>query len=213
MWRCHLSGINSNPMNTCKKIGITGGIGSGKTTVCHIFENLGIPVYYADEWSKWLIEHKKSLKSAIIDVFGPEAYDENGKYQRAYIASIVFKDPEKLKKLNELVHPVVADHSQQWHDEMAATKVPYTLKEAALLIESGSYTQLDSLILVTAPEETRIHRVMKRDGMAREQVKARMRAQMPEAEKLKYASYTIDNSGHVSLVKQVWELHQKLRQG
>ena len=192
------------------RIGITGGIGSGKTTVCRIFESLGIPVYYADEWAKWLTVHDPAVKSGIVAEFGENAYVD-GQYNRAFIAGIVFKDAARLQVLNGLIHPALEQHSRHWHAQQDAS-LPYTLKEAALMIESGSYRFLDHLIMVTAPESLRIQRVMQRDGISEADVKARIARQMPESEKLAYANVVIHNDASRSLVAQVWKIHQQFKQ-
>lgn len=189
------------------RVGITGGIGSGKTTVCRIFESLGIPVYDADHWAKWLIEHDETVQAGIIALFGPHAYN-NGVYDRAYIAGIVFQDAAKLTALNALVHPAVEQHSRAWHAQH--TGYAYTLKEAALLIESGSNRYLDRLIVVTAPVDIRIQRVVQRDGLSEAQVIARMERQLPEPEKIAIADFVIVNDGQHALVPQVWQIHQAL---
>lgn len=194
----------------CLRAGITGGIGSGKTTVCRIFESLGIPVYDADSWAKWLIVNDAEVKQAITGLFGPEAYLSDGQYNRALVAGIVFQAPAKLAALNAAVHPAVERHARTWHDEQARKGAPYTLKEAALLVESGSHQFLDALIVVTAPETLRIRRVMTRDGVSEEAVRARMVNQMPEPEKVRLADYVIVNDGEHSLVRQVWRVHQAL---
>lgn len=194
----------------CPRVGITGGIGSGKTTVCQIFESLGIPVYYADEWAKWLINNDAAVKKGILEIFGPEAYTPEGAYNRAFVAKIVFTDKEKLTALNALVHPAVERHSRAWHHEQVLLDVPYTLKEAALMVESGSHKFLDYLIVVSAPEALRIQRVMQRDGVTEEQVRVRMKSQMPEAEKVKLADFVIVNDGGQMLIPQVWQIHQKI---
>ena len=197
----------------CLRAGITGGIGSGKTTVCRIFEALGIPVYDADYWAKWLIANDPEVKQAITGLFGPEAYLPDGQYNRALIAGMVFQAPAKLAALNAAVHPAVERHARAWHDEQAEKGVPYTLKEAALLVESGSHQFLDALIVVTAPEELRIRRVMARDGVPEEAVRARMANQMQEGEKVRLADYVIVNDGEHSLVRQVWAVHRALSSG
>jgi dephospho-CoA kinase len=197
----------------CLRAGITGGIGSGKTTVCHIFETLGIPVYDADYWAKWLITNDPEVKQAITGLFGPEAYLPDGAYNRALVAGIVFQAPAKLAALNAAVHPAVERHARAWHDEQAQKGVPYTLKEAALLVENGSHQFLDALIVVTAPEELRVRRVMERDGVSAAAVRARMANQMPEAEKVRVADFVILNDGAHSLVQQVWEVHRALSNG
>lgn len=189
------------------KVGITGGIGSGKTTVCKIFEQLGIPIYYADERAKRLMTFDKYLKSAIKQLLGPKAYYRNGRLDRKYVASIVFNDKSILEKLNKLVHPAVGKDAEKWHNNQDA---PYTIKEAALLVENGSYKSLDRLIVVTAPEELRIKRVIARDGSNYESVSSRIRNQLPEKEKKKVADFIIDNSGEVSLIQQIYTIHHRL---
>ena len=192
----------------CPRVGITGGIGSGKTTVCQIFESLGIPVYYADEWAKWLINNEEEVKKGVLEIFGTEAYTPKGEYNRLFVAKIVFANKEKLAALNALVHPAVEIHSRAWHHKQAAAGAPYTLKEAALMIESGSHQFLDYLIVMTAPEALRIRRVMQRDGVTEEQVRVRMKNQMPEVEKVKLADFVIVNDGQQMLIPQVWQIHQ-----
>lgn len=207
------AGRTENP-ESCLRVGITGGIGSGKTTVCRIFESLGIPVYYADAWAKWLINHDAGVKKGILEIFGAEAYTPEGAYNRPYVARIVFEHKEKLTALNALVHPAVEHHSRQWHALQSRNDVPYTLKEAALMIESGSYQLLDYMIVVTAPESLRIQRVIQRDHVTEAQVRARMTHQISEMEKLKLADFVIVNDGIQLLIPQVWRIHQALcRQG
>lgn len=190
------------------KVGITGGIGSGKTTVCKIFETLGIPVYYADQRAKWLMTHDEELIAQIKKLFGDEAYGPDGALNRAYIAGIVFQDKNKLSQLNALVHPAVARDSEQWQTRQRGA--PYTLKEAAIMFESGSHRQLDRIITVTAPEELRIARVMQRDGTERSAVEDRIRRQMPESERIKRSDFVIYNDGSRSIVRQVVALHRRL---
>lgn len=193
------------------RVGITGGIGSGKSTVCRIFETaFGIPVFDADQWAKQLILEDPALRKGILELFGPEAYTAEGAYNRAFVAQIVFSDPAKLAALNALVHPAVEQASRQWHLQQTQLGVPYTLKEAALLIESGGHRFLDFLIVVSAPEAIRIQRVMERDHVTEEQVRARIRGQMPEAEKLKLADFVLVNDGKQMLLPQIWEIHQKI---
>lgn len=190
------------------KVGITGGIGSGKTTVCRIFETLGIPVYYADERAKWLMINNKTLKKEIIKLFGAAAYSAGGELNRKHIADIAFQDPDKLKTLNQIVHPAVLSDGEKWHRKQV--NVPYTLKEAALLFESGSYLQLDKIITVTAPLEIRIQRVIERDQSDREKVLSRIQFQMPEEEKIAQSQFIIINDGQRSLIRQVLDIHNKL---
>ena len=202
--------ILNNTPSTCLRVGVTGGIGSGKSTVCRIFQSLGVPVYDADTWAKWLIEHDPEVKSGILQLFGTEAYDASGAYQRAWVAGIVFQDASKLAALNALVHPAVECHSSAWHNEQAQNGAPYTIKEAALMIESGSHQYLDFLIVVTAPEAMRVQRAMQRDGISEAQVLSRMRNQLPEEEKVKLADFVVVNDGGQLLVPQVWQIHQAL---
>jgi dephospho-CoA kinase len=192
-----------------KRIGITGGIGSGKTTVCKIFESLGIPVYYADDRAQVLMTENKKLVDEIKKLIGDKSYFEDGSLNRQYIASVVFKNKNKLEQLNSLVHPAVAKDGILWQQSQSV--VPYTLKEAALLIESGSFQALDYLITVWAPKETRIQRVIKRDNITRHEVEARIDKQIPEFEKLRLAQFVIINDGKKSLVQQVQKLHQRFK--
>jgi dephospho-CoA kinase len=192
-----------------KRIGITGGLGSGKTTVCKIFESLGIPVYYADDRAKVLMTENKKLVDEIKKLIGDKSYFEDGSLNRQYIASVVFKNKNKLEQLNSLVHPAVAKDGILWQQSQSV--VPYTLKEAALLIESGSFQALDYLITVWAPKETRIQRVIKRDNITRHEVEARIDKQIPEFEKLRLAQFVIINDGKKSLVQQVQKLHQRFK--
>lgn len=192
------------------RLGITGGIGSGKTTVCKIFETLHIPVYYADDRAKWLMVNSPTLQTGITQLFGKDAYFEDGALNRAHIGSIAFKDTAKLQKLNALVHPAVFVDGENWQQEQLALGVPYTLKEAALLYETGSYKMLDKVIVVTAPEALRIQRVMDRDNLSKEEVKQRIARQLPEAEKVAKADFVINNDGQHSLIKQVLAIHQSL---
>jgi dephospho-CoA kinase len=195
------------------KIGITGGIGSGKTTVCKIFETLGIPIYYADDRAKALYLENADLKQGVIQFFGAESYFSDGQLNRKWISDLAFQDPELLKKLNALVHPAVQKDGNVWHD--AQSNVPYTLKEAALLFESGGDKYLDKIITVYAPKSLRIERVIKRSEgtMTKEDVEARMAKQMSEEEKKDRADYVIFNDGNKALIPQVLAIHHKILAG
>ncbi|MFN0213783.1 MAG: dephospho-CoA kinase [Saprospiraceae bacterium] len=196
------------------RVGITGGIGSGKSTVCRIFHDaLGIPIFYADIWAKKLLNFDPELRAGIIRIFGDDAYTPNGEYDRPFVAKIAFSDPEKLAALNALVHPAVEAESLHWHEEHAELGAPYTLKEAALIVESGGHKYLDYLIVVTAPEHMRIQRVMERDGITEDQVRSRMRGQLPELDKLKWADFVIVNDGTEMLLPQVWSVHREILKG
>jgi len=188
------------------QVGITGGIGSGKTTVCLLFAALGIPIYDADAAAKRLMTDDKTLRTQIIALFGDNAYAENT-LNRPWIAEQVFGNKSLLEQLNALVHPAVARDTKAW---AALQNAPYVLKEAALLIESGSYKELDKLIVVSAPEALRIERVMLRNQLSREEVVSRIQNQLPEAEKIKKADYVIINDGEHPLLPQVLAINEEL---
>jgi dephospho-CoA kinase len=188
-------------------VGITGGIGSGKSTACQIFRVLGIPIYDADSRAKWLMEHDPPLQASIKNLLSEQAFDSDGRLNNAYIAELVFKNPALLAKLNALVHPAVAVDTSKW---LEAQTSPYVLKEAALLFESGASRNMDAVIVVHADEQIRIERVMLRNKITEEQVKDRIKRQMPETEKLRLADYVILNDGSQSLIRQVLSLHQTL---
>jgi dephospho-CoA kinase len=188
------------------KIGLTGGIGSGKTTVARVFEVLGIPVYYADEAAKRLMNEDEGLKQSIMRIFGNAVY-ENGILNRTFLSSKVFSNKEKLEELNALVHPATIHDAKQWMEQQNS---PYAIKEAALIFESGSQEQLDYVIGVYAPPSLRIHRVMKRDQVTREQVIERMKNQIDEEIKMKLSDFVIKNNEKELLLPQVTKLHEKL---
>ena len=193
-----------------KKVGITGGIGSGKTTVCKLFEQLGVPVYYADDRAKYLMQHEHHLIDEIKKHFGAEVYTD-GQLNRKQLSEKVFKDKAKLAILNSLVHPAVFHDVAMWMAEQEEKKQPYSLKEAALLVETGSYKDLDKLIVVTAPLDIRIKRVSERDSINSDEVMARVKNQLPEAEKVKLADFVIKNDADLEhLQKQVIAIHEQL---
>ena len=171
------------------KIGVTGGIGSGKTTVCRIFKALKIPIYSADDRAKSLMTENASLRTSIFSLFGEKAYINNT-LNRAYIASSVFNDKELLYKLNSVVHPIVELDFETW---VKAQKSPYLIKEAAVLIESGAFKLMDKILLVEAPHNLKLNRVILRDGVESEEVLLRMSTQMSDKEKRKYADTVIYN--------------------
>ena len=189
------------------QLGITGGIGSGKTLVCRVFESLGIPVYYADVEAKRLMNSHSVLKESIHGLLGREAY-RNGDLDRRYVGSRVFGDRDLLEKLNRLVHPVVREDYRSWVSGKSG--VPYVVEEAAILIESGASRFLDMTVLVYAPLELRIRRVMQRDGMEKAEVERRMMHQMDEEEKLVLADEVIVNDDREMLLPQIISLHHKL---
>lgn len=188
------------------QVGITGGIGSGKSLVCKIFNALGVPSYDADSRAKMVMTTDGILVEAIKKEFGVLSYDARGTLNRLHLANTVFNQPDKLKRLNELVHPRVALDYQQWIQSQANVK--YVLKEAALLFESGSYQTLNKIIVVTAPETLRVQRVLFRDPhRSAEQTKEIIRNQMAEVEKIKRADYVITNDETTLLIPQVLKLH------
>lgn len=191
------------------QVGITGGIGSGKSTVAAIFSSLGIPVYDADSHAKDIMNTDKVLVGHIKNEFGKQAYDSNGKLNRKFLADQVFGLPERLEKLNSFVHPRVAKHYTYWVEQH--TDKPYVLKEAALLFETGSAKQLSKIIVVTAPEELRVKRVMKRDGRKEQEVLNIMNRQWPENKSLDLADYVITNDEATAVIPQVLNLHGVLQ--
>jgi dephospho-CoA kinase len=187
------------------RIGLTGGIGSGKTTVAKIFLALGIPVYFADDAAKRLMSADAELKKLIIQHFGEAAYQQ-GQPNRKFLAGIVFNDPKKLELLNSLVHPATIQDAERWIQQQTS---PYIIKEAALLFESGADKHLDHIIGVYAPEDLRIKRVMERDGLSSEEIRKRIRRQMNEDEKMKRCDIIIHNNETEPVLPQVLKLHEK----
>ena len=188
------------------RVGLTGGIGSGKSTVAKIFEVLGIPVYYADTAARRLMNEDEELKKKVIAHFGSESYI-NDELNRPYIASLVFNDKEKLELLNYLSHPITIRDANQW---MLRQNSPYTIKEAALLFESGSVEHLDYVIGVYTPTPLRIQRIMQRDNTTREEVLQRMNRQMDEDIKMRLCDTVLMNDEQQLLLLQVLQLHEKL---
>jgi dephospho-CoA kinase len=191
------------------RIGLTGGIGSGKSVVAKVFETLGIPVYYADDAAKRLMNTNEELKAAIIKNFGEASY-VNGELNRKYMASVVFNDKEKLELLNSLTHPATIRDAEEW---MKRQTSPYIIKEAALLFESGANKILDFVIGVSAPLSLRIKRVMERDNSIEEDVMKRISRQMDEEEKMKLCDFVIMNDEQELVIPQVQELHKKFTAG
>ena len=188
------------------KIGITGGIGTGKSTICEIFALLGIPVYNADKAAKRLMATNEGLKKQLIATFGTAAFTSTGDLDTTYLANKVFTDEKALKQLNALVHPSVLADFEQWCSQQHA---PYVLKEAALLIESGSYKQCDYTILVESPLARRIQRLQSRDNSSEAQIRARIANQLPEEEKAKVANYLLLNDEKHLLIPQILALHMQ----
>lgn len=191
-----------------KRVGITGGIGSGKSTVARIFELLGIPIYSADSRAKWLMAHDENLKTQIISQFGEEAFLEDGSLNRPYLSEKVFSDPEKIKAINRLVHPAVSRDFDSWAN---AQTTPYVLKEAALIFETEGDKILDAVINVSSPLKIRVGRVMMRDPHRSEkQLQEIITQQLPDEEKNKRADFVIKNTDNKLLIPQVLEVHKKI---
>ena len=187
-------------LHTGKKIiGITGGIGSGKSTVSKFIEELGFPVYDSDFWAKELVNIDENLKSRIIELLGEESYDENGKYNRKFVAEKVFENQELLLKLNQIIHPAVKIHFENW---VNAQNAEFVFKETALLFELKLNESCYQSILVTADENIRIKRVMDRDGRTYREVKEIIDKQMPEVDKVKLADFVIQNNTDLESLKE-----------
>lgn len=185
-------------------IGLTGGIGSGKSTVAGMFGQLGVPVFIADLEARKIMEEDPEVKEAIRDLLGPQAYKE-GLPDRPYIASLVFNNKELLEKLNAIIHPAVGRKFQAWYKKQEA---PYVIYEAAILFEHGGDKKCDKVILVTAPREIRISRVIKRDGVSRDEVLERMANQWAEDRKIPLADYVIENIEMAETLRIVEKIHQ-----
>ncbi|NBC17893.1 MAG: dephospho-CoA kinase [Bacteroidetes bacterium] len=178
-----------------KTLGVTGGIGSGKSTVCRLFEDLGARVFVADDVAKQLMQQDPAVRRAIVDAFGPASYDEAGRLDRAYLAQQVFSDEENVARINAIVHPRVFDAFREEARRAEQEGVELLVHEAALIFEAGGDRHLDAVAVVDAPEDVRVRRVVERDGVAPEQVRARMRHQLPPEELRRRADFVIDNSG------------------
>ena len=189
------------------KIGITGGIGSGKSFVSDIFRVWGVPVYNADKEAKRLMNHDRDLKTDLKAFLGQEAYYRNGRLNRKWVASKIFSDKALLKKMNAVVHPAVRNDFEHWAELQQA---PYVLEESAIIFEAGLEKFFDAVILVMADKNTRIQRVMKRDKMTKEEVEARMAHQSSDKVKKARADFIILNDGTKALLKQVIETHEAI---
>lgn len=189
-----------------KVVGLTGGIGSGKSTVARMFEQLGVAVYIADIEAKKLMNEDESVKKQIIALLGNDSYI-NGELNRAYIANVVFNDSSKLLQLNAIVHPAVASHFDCWKSNQTGN---YVVKEAAILFENEGHKQCDYTILVSAPIETRIQRVLKRDKTTREDILSRMNNQWEDALKIPLADFVIYNKNIKDTENQVYKVHEKI---
>ena len=189
-------------------VGLTGGIGSGKTTILKFFESFGIPIYIADDEAKALMNRSKVIKRKLIQLFGESAYI-NGKLNRTYLASKIFNDKSLLSKMNVIVHPKVASHFKRWLNKQNA---PYVIKEAAIIFENNFENQYDYIITVVADEHLRIERVMKRDNASVEKIKSIISNQLPDSEKIKKSDFVITNNDLDSAKAQVTAINQQILQ-
>lgn len=189
-------------------VGLTGGIGSGKTTIAIFFKELGVPIYIADTEAKALMNRSKVIKRKLIALFGDNAY-QNGKLNRDFLSKQIFNNKDLLQKMNAIVHPKVASHFKRWVKKQDA---PYVISEAAIIFENGSYKKYDYIITVTAPEEVRLKRVMSRDNSSKEKVKSVMNNQWKDEEKIKLSDYVIQNINLEEAKAQVLQIHQNLLQ-
>ncbi len=189
------------------KIGLTGGIGSGKSTVCRLLAQVGVPSYGSDEHARRLMQHSAPLKEAIVAHFGAACYLPSGELNRPHLAAQLFGDGEQLALLNSLVHPAVQADFAQW---AAQSTAPYVVEESAILFESGAAERMDRVVVVTAPEALRLQRTVQRDATSEEAVRARMARQMSEEERVSRAHYLLRADDTELLIPQVLELHQTL---
>ncbi len=190
------------------KVGLTGGIGSGKSVISKVFEILGIPVYNSDNVAKYLINNLPIIKEKLIYEFGNEVFDQNGNLNQQFLAQLVFNSPGKLNILNSIIHPEVREDFVKWLN--SKNEFPYIIKEAAIIVESETYKEPDYLIVVTALEKEKIKRVMERDNCSENEVKQRMKNQLPDAEKIKVADFIINNNENEMILKQIISIHNQI---
>tara|TARA_A100000171_G_C2140025_1_gene154322 strand:+ start:2100 stop:2684 length:585 start_codon:yes stop_codon:yes gene_type:complete len=189
-----------------KIVGLTGGIGSGKTTVATMFKNLGVPVYIADVEAKKLTNSSKVIRRKLIELLGEEAYSDTG-LNRSFVADRIFQDVELLQRVNQIIHPKVKAHFKRWLKKQEGV---YCIKEVAILFENGGYKECDYTILVTAPKSLKIERLLQRDATTKEAIAARMKNQWSDTKKIKLAHTVIENIELEETQKSVLKLHKKL---
>ncbi len=190
-------------------VGITGGVGSGKSTICRIFALYDIPTFYSDDEAKKLMAHDSVVKTQITDLLGQQAYPD-GSLDRSYISQQIYGDEQLKKKLENIIHPAVQKASRAWTEQQAQSGVPYVLKEAAIMVESGTYTSLDKLLVVSSPRPLRVERLQKYRHYTMQKIESIMSAQLSDKELAEYADFTIFNNQTDSLILQVAQTHQKL---
>ena len=189
-----------------KIVGLTGGIGSGKTTVSNMFKELGVPVYIADNEAKNLMSSSKVIKRKLIELFGPKAYEDNS-LNRTYIASKIFNDDTYLQKMNAIIHPKVANHFKHWLQKQTSK---YVIKEAAIIFEHNMQSQYDYVITVIANEEDRINRILKRDNTTKDKIMSIMKHQLSDDEKVKLSDFVIINDKLEHTKEQVLNIHNSI---
>jgi dephospho-CoA kinase len=189
------------------RVGLTGGIGSGKTTVAKVFQTVGIPVYFSDTKGKYLMSHSAEIKTKLIKIFGQQAILSDNSSNRQFLANEVFTNQDKLKILNSIVHPVVMDDFEKWASEQQS---PYVINESAILFESGIYKQLDKNIVVMADKQIRIERTIRRDKISKQQVLERIHNQTDDETRKKLADFFISNNNNDMIINQVLKIHYKL---
>ncbi|MGG7663076.1 dephospho-CoA kinase [Dyadobacter sp. BHUBP1] len=187
-------------------IGITGGIGSGKSMVCRLFECLDIPIYYADSRAKWLTNNDREIRKKVIALLGNEAYNSNGMYDTRFVASKVFKNEPLLKKLNAIIHPVVLRDTQNWVVQHAGA--PYVVKEAAIMARAGQANAVDVVVVVEAPVALRIQRILERDKRPEQEIRAIIERQVSDESRREIADYIVNNDDASELIPQVLHLHE-----
>ena len=190
------------------KIGITGGMGSGKSFVCSIIENLGYPIFYSDKEAKWLMENNVSLIAEIKKIVGNNAYTNN-KINKEEIRKYIFDSAENRKKLNEIVHPAVTQHFDHWAQQFASNSL--TFNESALLIETGSYKRFDKIILITASQDVKIKRLIQRENVSKEEIRLRMNSQLSDEVKKDHADYIIENNETDFLLPKIFTIIDQLK--
>ena len=190
------------------KVGITGGIGSGKSTVCKVFKVLGIPVFEADQVARQLMNYDAKVRIQLINLFGSSVYLPDQTIDRKFLSGIVFNNPSLLADLNSIVHPAVRNAFDDWCQNQQS---PYVLQEAAILFESGFYKLMDKTIVVDTDEAERIQRVMKRDGTSEEQVRERIRNQWTDEQRIKLADFVINNNDNELIIPQIVKIDKKIR--
>ncbi|MBT8232739.1 MAG: dephospho-CoA kinase [Bacteroidia bacterium] len=189
------------------KVGLTGGMGSGKSFIANIFETFDIPIYYADARAKDLMYRHKPLKQAIKSLLGTKAYHRNGRINRPFIANAIFRDKKLLKGINALVHPAVKSDFEHWAEQQTSN---YVIEESAILFEINGQSNFDAVILVIADLETKIQRIICRDGLSRGEIKSRMKNQFEDSVKIPLADFIIENSGNKSILQQVLKIHKEI---